>query len=89
VDLSGNAFFTNAGTLFKSSPSLIGTTNFGPQLTSSGTMDVQSGLLVLKNGGAGTGTSVWTAEANGTFDLDGGTLGLNPGAQFIGRASTR
>jgi hypothetical protein len=89
VDLSGNALFKNPGTLTKSSPALSGTTGFTPQLINTGTVDVQSGVLLLHSGGS-SGSSVggsggaWTVESGGTLDFSGGTMTAGTGTTFSG-----
>jgi fibronectin-binding autotransporter adhesin len=73
----GGGTFINQGTLTKSSQS-GGTTNLGPALNNSGTVDVQSGVLNLGGGGNSSGT--WKAEDGATLAFNGGTMTLSNGS---------
>jgi hypothetical protein len=73
----GGGTFVNAGMLTKSSLS-GGTTNLGPALNNSGTVDVQSGVLNLGGGGNSSGT--WKAEDGATLAFTGSTMTLSNGS---------
>jgi hypothetical protein len=74
--------FNNAGTFTKSNTS--GTTMFaGNVLNNSGTVQVQSGTLLLLNGGSNTGT--FNISSGATLFFDGGTETVSgPNAQLVG-----
>src|SRR5262249_15504001 len=77
----GGGTFVNAGKITKSSLS-GGTTNLGPALNNSGTVDVQSGVLNLGGGGNSSGT--WKAEDGATLAFTGGTMTLSNGSTLTG-----
>src|SRR5262249_26626346 len=76
--------FNNAGTVRKSSS---GITYFGAAFQSTGTVDVQSGTLVLY--GVGNSNGSFTVGTAGTLEFGGLSQVLQPGSQVSGMGNVR
>ena len=92
TDTGADALFTNAGTFRKSSSTATDTTTVAVTFDNTGTVDVQTGILSLTNGGTHSGNFTGTA---GTIGFGGGTHLLNAGStittqnvQFSGSGTT-
>src|SRR5262249_8870701 len=76
----GTAAFNNAGTFRKSGPA--GTTTVGIAFNNTGTVDVQTGVLMLNGGGTDSGPV--TLAGGTTLTINSGTYTLAGGATVSG-----
>jgi hypothetical protein len=82
ANIIGNATFSNAGTVTKTSPSGTGTTEIDPTFNNSGTVTVSSGVLNLAGGG--TSSSTFTEASGHLLEFIGGSYTVNTGTTFTG-----